>query len=412
MEKLSVIAERLLADLHELRSFGAEGTGVIRPAFSPEDLKSRKWLAERFREAGLRTQTDGVGNVFGWSANEGRSLLLGSHSDTQPEGGWLDGAMGVIYALEVARTLSENDSTRALPIDVVAWSDEEGAYLTSLGSKSFCRKITDEHLANARNAEGQRLTEAIAGAEFSDEPLAHIDLDRCAAYLEAHIEQGPYLEATENKIGVVSAIVGVRDFKIEFFGEQNHAGTTPMSLRRDAVTSMIGFCDRLSTSFEKLAKKSTVWTFGAIEVSPNAPSIVPAHVKLSLQFRDGDEALLDKMELTLSRLIGDMNAQGPVKLTMVRTDDIVSVATMDNGLQESIRKAAEVHAGNRWIDMPSGAGHDAQVLAELVPCGMLFVPSIGGVSHSFVEDTSEEDIVLGCNVFATAAAEILRTLSR
>jgi beta-ureidopropionase / N-carbamoyl-L-amino-acid hydrolase len=408
MKSLNINSERLLADLHKLRSFGAEENGVVRPAFSSKDLDSRAWLRERFAEAGLTTQIDGVGNVFGWSQNKGKSLLLGSHSDTQPEGGWLDGALGVIYALEVARALSEFEETKGLAVDIVSWSDEEGAFLTSLGSKSFCRQISDKQLSEAKNADGRSLVDAIEDAGFSKEPAIHFDGDNCIGYLEAHIEQGPYLEASNKKIGVVTAIVGVRDFRIEFLGEQNHAGTTPMSLRRDAVTATVKFCHRLSTSFEELAKEATVWTFGAINVLPNAPSIVPARVELSLQFRDGNEGLLDAMEEVLYRLVSDMNCDEPVEVTVAGTDDIVSAAAMDEIFQAQIGEAADLHAPGNWISMPSGAGHDAQVMADVVPCGMVFVPSIGGVSHSFSEDTSEGDIIRGCNVFAAATARILQ----
>ncbi len=400
--------ERLLADLEHLRSFGARGTGVVRQSLSEVDMASRHWLCERLREAGLEPLVDGVGNVIGRSPNPGKALLLGSHSDTQPTGGWLDGALGVIYGLEVARALGEDHATRGFTIDVAAWIDEEGTYIGMLGSRSFCGDITPDAIDAARARNGRPLREALGEAGVAGRPAARLDAARYAGYLEAHIEQGPWLEAEGKRIGVVTAIIGMRDFFIHFEGEQNHAGTTPMAMRKDAGAALIEFAHRVQCEFPALAGERTVWTIGSVTFEPGAPSIIPGRARMLLQFRDPDETLLDTLEDDIRRLIDEANAAGPVHVRMELRDNSAVATPMDSDLQAHIARAAERHAAGQWVRMPSGAAHDAQTLARCMPAAMLFVPSINGVSHSFAEDTRREDIVLGCQVLASAAATILQ----
>jgi N-carbamoyl-L-amino-acid hydrolase len=222
-------ADRMLADLDRLRTFGACGNGVMRPSLSAVDMESRRWLVQRMRDAGLDARIDGVGNVIGRCSRPGPALLIGSHSDTQPQGGWLDGAMGVIYGLEIARALADDPATAHLAVDIVAWVDEEGAFLGCLGSRSWCGVLDPADEAAARNAEGVTLRQAIEAAGLSEVPRERLPVDRYIGYLEAHIEQGPYLEEAGFEIGVVTSIVGIRGCTVDFEGEQNHAGTTPMA---------------------------------------------------------------------------------------------------------------------------------------------------------------------------------------
>ena len=223
-------AERLIGDLKTLRTFGATGPGVVRPSLSPVDMASREWLVQRMTEAGLDAAIDGVGSVFGRSRNAGKALVIGSHSDTQPRGGWLDGAMGVIYAIEIARALAEDPATRHLAVDCISLIDEEGTYCGFLGSLSFCGMLDAEAIASAVNSDGHRLADAIAEAGIDGRPLARLEADRHVAYLEAHIEQGAILEDTGKRIGVVTGIVGNRGYEVSFAGQQN----TPRSPKSPA----------------------------------------------------------------------------------------------------------------------------------------------------------------------------------
>ena len=400
--------ERLITDLKRLREFGACGTGVVRTSLSPVDLDSRRWLCRRLEEAGLDARIDGAGNVIGRSRSPGKAVIIGSHTDTQPTGGWLDGAMGVIYGLEVARALSEAPATQDRAVDVASWLDEEGRFYGCFGSLSFVGG-TPAHALGALDAtDGTRLTlgDALRDAGLAGIAPERLDPDRHIAYLEAHIEQGPYLEEEGNRIGVVTSIVGARNFIVEFEGEQNHAGTTPMARRKDAAHAMVDFAHAVYREFPAAAGERSVWTIGEVTLEPNAMSIVPGKARLNLQFRDQDSAVLDRLEALVRDLLARAN-EGPCAAAMHPRKHHSIPAPMDASLRRHLERAAERHAPGRWTSMPSAAVHDAQILAGRLPSAMLFVPSINGVSHAFEEDTSEEDIVLGCQVLATATASVL-----
>jgi beta-ureidopropionase / N-carbamoyl-L-amino-acid hydrolase len=402
---------RVLADLRRLANFGRYKTGVHRPTYSPEDVASRQWLAERFAAAGLEPLIDGIGNVFGLNRRTTRRLLVGSHSETQPYAGWLDGALGVVYALELARAFAADPACAGLGIEPVAWADEEGHYGHMLGSRSFTDGLADEELDAATSRDGKPLRQALADAGFAGRPFQRLDPARHAGYLEAHIEQGATLEAAGQRIGVVAAIIGAWNYWITVTGEQNHAGTTEMRRRKDAGVALVRLATAIDDRFTALAGAEpgshTVWTIGRILIHPNAPSIVPGRAEMQVQFRDTDTAILARFEDALSELVAAAARAGPCRVALSPLSKSLP-ATMDSRFQAAIETAADRHAPGLHRRMPSGAGHDAQVLARRLPSGMMFVPSIGGVSHHWSEDTSEADIVLGAQVFADAAAAILR----
>ncbi len=227
---ITIDPDRLMGDLRTLAQFGKLGTGVDRTAFSEADMEARRWLLRRMEEAGLAVRIDGVGNVVGRGTGGGPAVLIGSHTDSVPKGGWLDGSMGVIYGLEIARAASESGNG-AIIVDVISFEDEEGAYKGLLGSASFCGEIGAEEIAGTRNIEGKSLTDALQAHGLDDVAPERLEKGRYAAYLEAHIEQGPRLEAQAKRIGIVTGIVGIRRFHIVFDGQADHAGTTPMDLR-------------------------------------------------------------------------------------------------------------------------------------------------------------------------------------
>ncbi|OLL32127.1 Zn-dependent hydrolase [Burkholderia sp. SRS-W-2-2016] len=403
--------DRLMADLKQLRSFGATGPGVVRLSLSPVDLAAREWLAGRMSEAGLDARIDGIGTVFGRSRNPGPALLIGSHTDTQPTGGWLDGAMGVIYGLEIARALGEHEATRHLAVDVASWIDEEGTFSGLLGSRSFVGEEVDSAIRDAANRQGERLEDVLAAAGLAGRPRAQFEPGRQLAYLEPHIEQGGRLEAIGKAIGVVTTIVGMRELRLRFTGQRNHAGTTPMAIRRDAGAALVAFIATMNDAFKQLADADTVWTVGRIDLEPGSMSVVPGTADMYLQFRDANPARLQAMESALAELVRDFNARNAVSVELQTVDEAIDPVSMDATLAEHIARAAEAIAPGQWLHMPSGAAHDAQVIARCMPACMMFVPSIGGVSHDFIEDTAEQHIVLGCQVAATAAASMLLELA-
>ena len=398
---------RLLSDLLELRSIGAQGPGVVRPAFSPKDMEARRWLKERYERAGLDATIDGVGNVYGRSRAAGKALLIGSHSDTQPTGGWLDGALGVVYAIEVVRALSEDAATRALPVDAVSFEDEEARFVGCLGSRSLIGALAPEIEQDAADSRGVKLADALREAGLADVPRLRIEPERYVGFIEPHIEQGPHLEETGRAIGVVTDIVGLRAIRFIFRGQQNHAGTTMMARRRDAAAALYELAYRINQEFPKVAAGRSVWTMGRVRIEPNASSIVPGYAELDLQFRDADETPLDAFEGVAARLVSEMNARAGVAIEAVPMRAPIRPTRMDARLRSHLEAAAEQHAPGNWQRMPSGAFHDAGIVSARLPAAMLFIPSLGGISHDFAEDSRHPDIVRGCQVVADAAASIL-----
>ncbi|MFO1080022.1 MAG: hydantoinase/carbamoylase family amidase [Reyranellaceae bacterium] len=399
--------ERLLGDLRRIADFGRYQTGVHRPHLSPQDVESRRWLAERMKEAGLEPVIDGVGTVLGRSKKTGPRVLIGSHSDTQPRGGWLDGVMGVIYGLEVARALAEDPATAHLAVDVASWADEEGHWGGMIGSKSFVGRITEADIDAARHRDdGTPMRQALKEAGLENAPRVTLQDGDYRCYLEAHIEQGGLLEASSKRIGVVTAIVGIFQYRLTFAGIQNHAGTTPMPIRKDAGAAMMRLYQDVMDRFPALSGPRSVWTVGKLSVEPGAPAIIPGKAEMILQFRDADLAVLERFEQALGEIVAAHQARGPCTVECVTLSRTMP-APMQERLLEALDEAAEEHAAGLHMRMPSGAGHDAQILAQRLPAAMMFVPSIGGISHHFTENTDDADLVLGCQVFADATAKIL-----
>ncbi|MFI4948870.1 MAG: hydantoinase/carbamoylase family amidase [Alphaproteobacteria bacterium] len=397
---------RVLADLKRLAEFGRYKTGVHRPTYSPEDVASRAWLAGQFAAAGLDPVIDGIDNVIGRNPGASRRLLVGSHSETQPHGGWLDGALGVVYGLEVARAIGADPALSGLGIEAVAWADEEGHYGNMLGSRSFTDGLDEAEIAAATSREGKALRQALAEAGYAGRDRERLDPSRYVGYLEAHIEQGETLERGGMRIGIVEAIIGSWNYWVTITGEQNHAGTTQMSRRKDAGRAMVRLATQIDDGFAAIAGPRTVWTIGRMLLDPNAPSIVPGRAEMQVQFRDTDTRVLARFEEKLQALVAAAARADPCSVT-IEPMSKSAPAAMDPSFQSLIEEAAERHAPGRHLRMPSGAGHDAQVLSRRIPAAMMFVPSLKGISHHWSEDTAEEDIVLGAQVFADAAAAIL-----
>ena len=341
------------------------------------------------------------------SPNDGKALLVGSHSDTQPTGGWLDGALGVVYGLEVVRALSEAPETRHLAVDAVSLQDEESRFYGCMGSRSLCGFFTAEMEANAQDKDGVRLADALAQAGLSDVPRIELDRARYLGFLEAHIEQGPHLENDGLAVGVVSTIVGLGGRRFIFEGVQNHAGTTMMAIRKDASTALYALANAVNEEFPKVAGERSVWTMGRARIEPGAASIIPGYGELDLQYRDQSSDVLDAFEATVERLVAGVNDRGGATVTAEPSRVRILPAHMDESFRRHLGDAAEQHAPGKWTEMPSGAFHDAGVISAAMPSAMLFIPSIGGISHDFAEDSHDGDIVLGCQVLADAAASIL-----
>ena len=397
---IRVNPERFLADLHRLREFGASGVGrgVVRPAYSAADIAARDWLAEEMRAAGLEPHVDPVGNLFGLA--EGRSLLLGSHSDSQPEGGWLDGALGVIAALEIARAAREAGGP---PVSVVSFQDEEGRFGVTTGSAIWSGNLSLDEADRQTDRDGVSFAEARAG--MAGRAADFVDPGRFSGFVEMHIEQGPWLEQAGEAVGVVTDIVGIRDMRITLEGQQNHAGTTPMHLRRDAFQGLARFNSLINERFRNVVTPQTVWTIGHVRLHPDAHSIVPGRATFSMQWRDGDGDRLRRMEAIIRETAQEVAGEAGLSVSF---GDMLGLEPMpmDGRLRAALCDSAKAVVPDRWRQMQSGALHDATNVARLMPAAMLFVPSIDGISHAFAEDTDEADLVTGLEVLAGAVARL------
>ena len=397
---LPIQPERMLEDLRALASFGRLGSGVNRRALTPEDLAARSWLLERMRSAGLEAGIDGIGSVAGRTPGCSRHILIGSHTDSVPKGGWLDGSMGVIFGLEIARAYVENSCSNDVGVEVISFIDEEGRFAGLLGSAVFAGRMDETDISELRDAHGERLQDALKAAGYAGRELLRFDPGRHAAYLEAHIEQGPVLETSATRIGLVTDIVGVARCEVIFTGQADHAGTTPMRLRRDAAAALYAFADDFARYCRDEGSGRTVWNLGMAMLDPGAYNVVTREAKLGVEYRDPSESVLKRIRDYIAE-----SAERIARRHRVAAKVIPGAGILPSPMNETIlghleEAAAELGASS--MRMPSGAGHDATMLAPLVPTAMMFVPSIGGRSHDISEDTREEDIVLGIKVLAGA----------
>jgi N-carbamoyl-L-amino-acid hydrolase len=390
---------RFLADLHELRGIGTFRTGVHRPTYSPQDMESRRWLMAKMAACGLEPTMDGIGNVIGRHPGPGPKLLVGSHIESQNEAGWLDGALGVVAGVALARA--------GLPVDVAAWADEEGHYGGFIGSRSFIGDLPEAEIDRLANRHHRKsLREALREAGLEGLPRVQMEPGRHRGFLEMHIEQGTQLESAGLRIGVVTGIVAIRQYRLVFTGQQDHAGGTTMAERRDAGLSAIRLLAEIDRHFPLVCGPRSTWTTGRISLDPGAASIIPGRCEVLFQLRDVEQAIIDRMEDRLRALVQESNRREKCPCVLEPVS-LSTPALCDPAIQQALADAAEALAPGAWQRMPSGAGHDAQYLARVMPAAMLFVPSIGGISHHWSEDTKEEDLALGVQVLAEGAARYL-----
>ena len=394
---LRVNRERLLASIDSLSTIGSTGDGgVNRPAYSDADLAAREHIRTAMRDAGLDVRIDAGGNTFGRRAGSGsetRPIVIGSHTDSVPHGGRFDGALGVLAALEVARTLADADVGLAHPLEVVDFQNEEGGLI---GSKIATGRFDRANLP-LQAASGFTLAEGIArlGGEVSRLDDAKRAPGSIAAYVELHIEQGRVLERANANIGVVEGLVGIRYWEVTFAGVASHAGTTPMIDRRDALLAAARFIDAVHSVVTSTPGRH-VGTVGRLAVSPGGANVIPGRTVLTLELRDLEHAVMESLFEKLKARAKSIAAATGTRVELVPTVTNDPSPT-DARVREAISEAAR-SLGLVPHLMVSGAGHDAQNMAALGPSGMLFVPSVDGLSHTPRELTVDDDVVNGANV--------------
>lgn len=381
--------QRLLESLQALGQVGAiEGGGCCRLAFTDQDRQGRELVADWMREAGLRVRQDAAGNVIGRRAGreELPSVMVGSHIDTVRTGGLYDGNLGVLAGLEVVRSLNDAGRRTLRPLEVAFFSNEEGARFPPdmMGSLMYVGDLRHEDLS----PELQQALSPFEGPEALPGPAPH-------AYLELHIEQGPVLDFEGLQVGVVTGVQGISWQRIVLGGQSNHAGTTPMRMRRDAALAAA----QVVRAVHDLATGDAVATVGCLRLGPDLINVVPNRAELTVDLRSPDSEQLLAMEMALDELLAGM--------VVLERERLVRLEPMafDPGLVDRVAAAA-ARQGLSHRRMVSGAGHDAQILARVCRSAMVFVPSVAGISHNVREHTAPADLVAGAEVLAEVLVDL------
>lgn len=403
---LSVNGPRLIARLKALGEKGAlPGGGVSRLALSDDDRAGRELVIGWMHDLGLTVTTDAIGNIFGLRAGlqDGAPVMTGSHIDTVRTGGLYDGNYGVLAGLEVVETLNDAGITTPRPLCVAVFTNEEGARFAPdmMGSLVYVGGLPLDDALNTRGIDGKTVEECLKaigadGAQPVGNPAVH-------AYVELHIEQGPVLEEEGYTIGAVEKVQGISWTEVTITGTSNHAGTTPMRLRHDA-----GYAAMATATFMRdLAKKmggDQVATMGAIELKPNLINVVANHARFTIDLRNTDEALLQKAEAEVMDFLERIAVDEGVTVTHRRLARFEPVP-FDPAMVDRVEAVAR-QLGHSVRRLPSGAGHDAQMLARVCPTGMIFVPSAKGISHNIHEHTDPDDLTAGANVLLRVLVDL------
>jgi beta-ureidopropionase / N-carbamoyl-L-amino-acid hydrolase len=409
---LTVNLDRLMADLEAFAVIGGDGKGgVTRLAFTPDDQAARRLLENKLAAAGLPVRLDSIGNVFGRRAGRENSLpplLLGSHLDSVPCGGRFDGPLGVLSALEVARTLDDARTETRRPLEIACFVAEESSRFGTgtLGSKAVAGKLTPEMLTALRDAEGRTLAEILRERGLSPEGLGEVR--RCSgeyhAYLELHLEQGAVLEHAGIPVGLVTGIAAPTRFQVAYAGRADHSGATPMGLRRDALVAGAELVLSVRRIVLAHGSPTSVGTVGVLRVLPGAMNVIPGQASLGIDLRDIDAAAKRRVAHKVQAAIRRIARKWKLDVSVETLADDAPVP-----LPERIRQvsAAACRAcGIPFLELPSGAGHDAMYLAEIAETGMIFVRCRGGISHNPAEFVDPQDIAAGAAVLAETALRL------
>ncbi len=390
--------DRLERRIFELAKFGLQENGETeRVAFSDADIEAQGWVVQTLKAQGLDVKVDFAGNISGirkGTDSQKKPISFGSHIDRVPNGGNYDGCVGSMAALEVIETLNENKIKTRHPLEVIIFSNEEGGVM---GSRAISGHLGKEAFA-VHNSTGYSMGEGIIRLGGDTTRIAEVKREKgaMAAFLELHIEQGGILEKENLDIGIVEGIVGLKWWDVVFTGFANHAGTTPMNARQDALLAAAKFIvavNEVANSFEG----SQVSTVGRIKAEPGAPNVIPGKVVASLEIRDLSSEVIEKVFQAIKARTAEIAALSNVTIEFNPLDTTAAPALTDPEIQKEIQVASS-SMGLSHKYMPSGAGHDAQDMATIAPTGMIFVPSKGGISHSPEEFTSAEDMADGANV--------------
>lgn len=399
---MRINTERLWARTHELAKIGQDKQGgLTRLAFTEEERQAKTLIKTYMNEAGLIIREDQIGNVFGTLPGtdpDSKTILIGSHLDTVFNGGMFDGAAGVMSGIELLQTLSEHDVKLGDSVEVVAFTDEEGARFSSgmLGSQAYIGQLATETLEKSLDSSGISIAQAMREQGYQPEKIEHVksDIDALKCYLEVHIEQGKVLEGRDVPVGLVTGIVGLRWLRIRLRGEAGHAGTTPMSPRKDPLAC----ASELIQYVEALANEQTnsVATVGQMYIKPNGVNVIPSEVEFTIDLRDLSDQLLDqlveKIKDQVEKVAGRRGIQ--VDIDLIDRSEGVNTSELVNQAIESAIKQNQIEC----VKLPSGAGHDAMIIAQVTKIGMVFLRTKNGISHTPEEWVDQADLAAGVQV--------------
>lgn len=398
--------ERISKRLNEVNRIGfdAETGGINRFSFTKEEQQAIDLITQYMQQAGMSVSIDSIGNVIGQMGQGEETIMLGSHIDTVPDGGRFDGLLGVISAIEVAQSLSENQVTFNKILKVVAFKDEEGTRFGFglIGSKAMAGLLTEEHLQMA-DADDVSIAEAMESFNLPPAHIKEAEIQPIAAYLELHIEQGKVLENAGLPVGIVTGIAGPLWLELTIEGLREHAGATPMNMRQDALTG----ASEIIVEIEKMMQQymPAVATVGKLHVEPNGVNVIPGKVVFTIDLRDIDEQLITKYEQNILQMAQNIADRRQLKLKY-RELQRVNPAQADPAIQQCLAAQIEKR-GMPAHYLVSGAGHDAMFLAQKAPMGMLFVRSKDGISHNPLEYTSLEDIEIATHILYDTTVALL-----
>lgn len=406
----AINVDRLRSDILELARIGRsdERGGVHRIGFSDADMEARRWLLAKIQQAGGAARLDGAGNVIGrWFEQDAPAVVLGSHIDSVVGGGIFDGSLGVLAGLECARALATSEKKPQRPLEVVAFADEEGRFGGMFGVQAYCGLIDPDWLERAVDPDGVRLQDVMRaqGLDPMDALAAARRPEEVAAFLELHIEQGPVLEAENRRIGVVQGISGIFKWMVHLKGRANHAGTSPMHLRSDAFMGLASFAHEIPRILDEDGSPGSRLTVGKVELLPGNPHTVPGEAIFSLVGRDIDPEVLRSLADACEKVLAAIARKKRLHFEYRELSWLEPQSCHSDVIAAFDRAAREL--GHDPLLMPSGAGHDTQFMASLTRAGMIFVPSVGGISHAPDELTHWSDVEAGAQVLFRALLQFL-----
>ena len=406
---LTVNINRLKQDVEDLAQVGrVDNKGIYRMAFSEGDFAGRQWFTQKIQQAGLELYQDGAANIHARLDWDGKrpSVMTGSHLDTVPGAGHLDGALGVVVGLECLRRAKEENIPLRYPLELVAFSDEEGRFGGMLGSQAIAGTLTPESIHNAIDLNGIKLTDAMQqhGLDAMQALHARRNPESIHSFIELHIEQGPILDQIGFSVGIVDAIAGLFKWEVSLKGTPNHAGTTPMHMRNDAFQALAEFSSQIQRVLDENGSERSVATIGKVKIHPGAANVIPGQVDFSLEVRDTEPRVLNELRNAFRRALSAIARRRDVMFEFTVLSEIQPVKC-DPGLIKELKHIADL-IKIPSLQMASGAAHDTQFIATITRAAMIFVPSKGGRSHSVAEWTDMEHIEKGSNVLLNTLVQI------